>query len=182
MSLKKVGKYMIRKGLKLALPFILLIGGVGCGSNAIDEEHAIVSIEDAKKKDIYAGNLLQLNKEFNTIIEDLAIAEENGYSSESSKDEFEEKFKQAKSVTAQMRRLAPSSKYKDAHKKVSQATTMLDKSFNKQLDAIKKEDSTKLKEATDDMNEPFDKYLEAISDVNDIYLKEIEDIAETIGK
>ncbi|HGH7174172.1 TPA: hypothetical protein ACJMKJ_001689 [Bacillus wiedmannii] len=81
-----------------------------------------------------------------------------------------------------MRRLAPSSKYKDVHKKVSQATTMLDKSFNKQLEAIKKEDSTKLKEATDGMNEPFDKYLEGISDVNDIYLKEIENIAETIGK
>ncbi|HDR3494341.1 TPA: hypothetical protein QCN73_005975 [Bacillus wiedmannii] len=173
---------MKRKALKLALPFMLLIGGVGCGSNAIDEEHAIVSKEDAKKEDIYAGNLLQLNKEFNTIIEDLAIAEEKGYSSESSKAEFEEKFKQAKSVTAQMRRLAPSSKYKDAHKKVSQATAAIDKSFNKQLDAIKQENSTKLKEATDSMNEPFDKYLEGISDVNDIYLKEIEDIAETLGK
>lgn len=57
---------------------MLLIGGVGCGSNAIDEEHAIVSKEDAKREDIYAGNLLQLNKEFNTIIEDLAIAEEKG--------------------------------------------------------------------------------------------------------
>lgn len=68
MSLKKVGKDMKRKALKLALPVMLLIGGVGCGSNAIDEEHAIVSKEDAKKEDIYAGNLLQLNKEFNTII------------------------------------------------------------------------------------------------------------------
>lgn len=97
------------------------------------------------KEDIYADNLLQLNKEFNTIIEDLAIAEEKGYSSESSKDEFEEKFKQAKSVTAQMRRLAPSSKYKDVHKKVSQATTMLDKSFNKQLEAIKKKIQPNLK-------------------------------------
>jgi hypothetical protein len=174
---------MKRKALKLALPFMLLIGGVGCGSNAIDEEHAIVSKEDAKKKeDIYAGNLLQLNKEFNTIIEDLAIAEEKGYSSESFKAEFEEKFKQEKSVTAQMRRLAPSSKYKDALKKVSQATATIDKSFNKQLDAIKQENSTKLKEATYSMNEPFDKYLEGISDVNDIYLKEIEDIAETLGK
>ncbi|PHG74799.1 hypothetical protein [Bacillus wiedmannii] len=173
---------MKRKALKFALPFMLLIGGVGCGSNAIDEEHAIVSKEDAKKVDIYAGNLLQLNKEFNTIIKDLAIAEEKGYSSEPSKAEFEEKFKQAKSVTAQMRRLAPSSKYKDAHKKVSQGTTAIDKSFNKQLDAIKQEDSSKLKEATDSMNEPFDKYLEGISDVNDIYLKEIEDIAETLGK
>ena len=178
----KVGKDMKRKALILALPFMLLLGGVGCGSNAIDEEHAIVSKEDAKKQDIYAGNLLQLNKEFNTIIEDLAIAEEKGYSSESSKAEFEEKFKQAKSVTAQMRRLTPSSKYTDAHKKVSQATTAIDKSFNKQLDAIKQEDSSKLKEATDSMNEPFDKYLEGISDVNDIYLKEIEDITETLGK
>lgn len=178
---------MKRKALKLALPFMLSVGGVGCGINAIDEEHAIVSKDDAKKEDIYAGNLLQLNKESNTIIEDLAIAiaEEKGDSSESfkaSKAEFEEKFKQAKSVTAQMRRLAPSSKYKDAHKKVSQATTAIDKSFNKQLDAIKQEDSTKLKKATDGMNEPFDKYLEGISDVNDIYLKEIEDIAETLGK
>ncbi|MGR5905975.1 hypothetical protein ACT7DI_21105 [Bacillus paranthracis] len=40
---------MKRKALKLALPVMLLIGGVGCGSNAIDEEHAIVSKEDAKK-------------------------------------------------------------------------------------------------------------------------------------
>ena len=182
MSLKKAGKDMKRKALKLALPVMLLIGGVGCGSNTIDEEYAIVSKEDAKKEDIYAGNLLQLNKEFNTIIEDLAIAEEKGYSSESSKAEFEEKFKQAKSVTAQMRRLAPSSKYKDAHKKVSQATAAIDKSFNKQLDAIKQENSTKLKEATDSMSEPFDQYLEGISDVNDIYLIEIEDIAETLGK
>ncbi|PEF61467.1 hypothetical protein [Bacillus cereus] len=173
---------MKRKALKLVLPFMLLIVGVGCGSNAIDEEHAIVSKEDAKKEDIYAGNIIQLNKEFNTIIEDLAIAEEKGYSSESSKAEFEEKFKQAKSVTAQMRRLTPSSKYTDAHKKVSQATTAIDKSFNKQLDAIKQEDSSKLKEATDSMNEPLDKYLEGISDVNDIYLKEIEDIAETLEK
>ncbi|MGR5863417.1 hypothetical protein ACT7CY_28725 [Bacillus pacificus] len=81
-----------------------------------------------------------------------------------------------------MRRLAPSSKYKDAHKKVSQATAAIDKSFNKQLDAIKQENSTKLKEATDSMSEPFDQYLEGISDVNDIYLIEIEDIAETLGK
>ncbi|EMY5506218.1 hypothetical protein [Bacillus wiedmannii] len=76
MSLKKAGRDVKRKALKLALSFMLLVGGVGCGSNAIDEEHAIVSKDDAKKEDIYAGNLLQLNKEFNTIIEDLAIAEE----------------------------------------------------------------------------------------------------------
>lgn len=50
MSLKKVGKDMKRKALKLALPVMLLIGGVGCGSNAIDEENAIVSKEDAKRK------------------------------------------------------------------------------------------------------------------------------------
>ncbi|PQZ52213.1 hypothetical protein CQZ94_24755 [Bacillus sp. MYb209] len=173
---------MKRKALTLALPFMLLTGVVGCESNAIDEDHAIVSIEDAKKEDIYAGNLLELKKEFNTVIEDLATVEEKGYTSDSSKEEFEEKFKQAKSVTAQMRRLTPSSKYKDAHKKISKATTALDKSFDKQLDAIKKEDSTKLKEATDGMNEAFDLYLEGVSDVNDIYLKEIEDIAETVGK
>lgn len=58
----------------------------------------------------------------------------------------------------------------------------IDKSFDKQLDAIKKEDSTKLKEVTDGMNKAFDLYLEGVSDVNDIYLKEIEDIAETVGK
>lgn len=86
---------MKRKALKLALPVMLLIGGVGCGSNAIDEENAIVSKEDAKGRHLCRKST-QLNKEFNTIIEDLAIAEEKGYSSESSKAEFEEKFKQAK--------------------------------------------------------------------------------------
>ncbi|PFI17469.1 DUF7018 domain-containing (lipo)protein [Bacillus cereus] len=173
---------MKRKALTFALPFMLLTGIVGCESNVIDEDHAIVSVDEAKNKENYAGNLNALNKELGTVLTSISSIDIEGSTSDSTKKEFEEKINGLKSITAQIRRLSPESKYEDSHKKVSESTSMLDKAFNKQLTAIKKEDSTKLEEAIKNMSEATDLYVDSVTEVNDIYLKAIEDIAENLGK
>ncbi|MGG0726895.1 DUF7018 domain-containing (lipo)protein [Bacillus paramycoides] len=173
---------MKRKALKLAIPFMLLTGVVGCGYNEIDEDNSIVAIEDAKNEDIYVGNLFKLEKEFDTVKKELSSVTEEGATSESTKEEFETKVRQLESITAQIRRLTPKSNYKDTHKEVSKATKMFDKSFDKQLDAMKKEDSIKLKEAIKGMNKATIEFVKAVDETNDIYMKEIEELAKTIGK
>ncbi|PHE64179.1 hypothetical protein COF68_04850 [Bacillus toyonensis] len=172
---------MKRKALTLAIPFMLLTGVVGCESNAIDEDHAIVSKEDAKKEDIYAGNLMKLNTEFGTVLNEVASLDTQGTSS-SSKEEFTDKLNELKSITAQMKRLKPGSKYKDSHKKVSESASMFIKAFDKELDAIDKEDSKKLSEGMEDANKASELYLEGFAEADSIYVKEVEDIAENLGK
>ncbi|WP_242274565.1 hypothetical protein [Bacillus cereus group sp. BfR-BA-01310] len=173
---------MKRKALKLVIPFMLLTGVVGCESSVIDEDHAIVSVEDAKNEDIYVGNLFKLEKEFQDVAKSLSTVGLEGTTTDSEKEQFEEKVKKLKSVTAEIRRLTPKSNYKDTHKEVSKATKLLDKSFDKQSDAIKKEDSTKLKEAIKDMNRATIEFVKSVDETNDIYMKEIEELAKTIGK